>query len=443
MVIAVTTPSRPSPAWLIPVIVAGLQIFAPAYAADFPIRVSEDRRLLHDASGRPFLLTGDSAWSLMGELSQEEADVYLADRQSRGFNAILVSLIEYRFSRNAPSNFYKEPPFEPGGNFVRPNDAYFANVDWVLRRARERGLLVLLVPCYLGIDGGSEGWYQSMRVAGPGALYGYGRYLGARYREFDNIIWVQGGDHDPAEKELVDAVARGIAEVDPSALQTFHGSPNTVGSTHWGEVPWLGVDTLYTYEDAAGAALKRHREGPSIPFILIESAYEGERGTNEQSLRAIAYGAILSGASGQVFGNNPVWHFSGPGLYEQSHSWRDALGSRGAASMTNLKNLFDNVDWWRLRPAEQSLVQAAAPGSAVAARSADGDLAVIYISALRETIVDSAQLVADKARWYDPSSGRWHDTTGVSDQITGHLYTVPRPTNDAGFSDWVLVLSKT
>lgn len=67
-----------------------------------------------------------------------------------------MSLIEYRFSRNAPSNFYKEPPFEPGGNFVRPIDACLANVDWVLRRARERGLLVLLVRCYLGIDGGSE-----------------------------------------------------------------------------------------------------------------------------------------------------------------------------------------------------------------------------------------------------------------------------------------------
>ena len=136
----------------------------------FPLRISENHRYLEDASGRPFLLTGDTAWSLIGDLSREDADKYLADRQSRGFNTILVSLIEHRFSRNAPRNFYEHAPFSVGGNFTKPDEAYFGDADWILERARERGFLVLLTPAYLGTNGGDEGWYQEMQAAGPEAL---------------------------------------------------------------------------------------------------------------------------------------------------------------------------------------------------------------------------------------------------------------------------------
>ena len=427
--------------WLLAMIVVCIQLCFPVLAADFPVRVSGDGTYLEDASGRPFLLMGDAAWSLIGELSREEADEYLADRQRRGFNTILVSLIEHRFSRNAPNNFYHKPPFKPGGNFSRPNDAYFDDVDWVLHKARERGILVLLCPSYLGVDGGAEGWLKTMVTAGSDALYAYGRYLGERYRDFDNIIWVQGGDHNPVDKQPVEALARGIAEADPSSLQTVHGSPNTIGSTYWGDAAWLNLDTLYTYEDVATEALKRYRDGPAIPFILIESAYEGERGTNEQTLRQIAYGALLSGASGQVFGNNPVWHFSGPGLYEQPLTWRAALGSRGAMSMTHLKRLFDGLEWWRLRPDQGVFLKMPRAGTAIAARTVAGDIALVYLSETKDVIINPKHLSANQVRWYDPSSGRWSETSGRPYGRTLLKFTTPRPLNDAGFSDWVLVFT--
>src|SRR5690606_7623599 len=121
------------------------------------------------------------------DLTEDEAFLYLQDRKARGFNTILVSLIEHRFSRNAPANAYGERPFAAGADFVRPNEAYFAHADRVLGKACDLGFLVLLTPSYLGFDGGDEGWYAEMAAAGSRDLEAYGRFIGERYRQFDNI----------------------------------------------------------------------------------------------------------------------------------------------------------------------------------------------------------------------------------------------------------------
>jgi Protein of unknown function (DUF4038) len=52
-------------------------------------------------------------------------------------------------------------------DFTSPNEEYFAHADWVLRRAAEKGFLVLLTPSYAGWRGGSQGWYRAMVANGP------------------------------------------------------------------------------------------------------------------------------------------------------------------------------------------------------------------------------------------------------------------------------------
>ncbi|UXN61192.1 glycoside hydrolase family 140 protein [Phyllobacterium zundukense] len=431
--------------WLFLVSAMCCSFAAQAQQPVFPLQVSENHRYLQDTSGHPFLLTGDAAWSLIGDLSREEAEKYLADRQSRGFNTILVSLIEHRFSRNAPQNYYKHAPFARGGNFTRPNEAYFADADWILERARERGFLVLLTPAYLGTNGGDEGWYQEMHDAGADALRSYGRYLGQRYRRFDNIIWVQGGDWDPPTKTLVDALAQGIKEINPEALQTVHAGRDTDVLHSW-EEKWLGLDTVYTYGDVHTANLERYLSGTARPFIFIEGMYEGEHNTTEQTIREIAYGAILSGAAGQVFGNNPVWHFAGPALFKQPLSWQEALSSRGAQSITHLKVFFETIAWWTLEPEQGKLLVAAnppLPGYAIGSRSAKSDLAVIYLSDRTSVTLDTAALAptTQYARWFDPSSGQFSEALAKSRSTNTIAFETPRAQNSAGFSDWLLLLT--
>jgi hypothetical protein len=78
-----------------------------------PLRLVSGKRYLVDANSHPFFLNGDAAWSLIGQLTREEADLYLEDRRSRGFNTILMSLLEHPFSTNAPGNAYGGPGIYP------------------------------------------------------------------------------------------------------------------------------------------------------------------------------------------------------------------------------------------------------------------------------------------------------------------------------------------
>ena len=88
----------------------------------YPLRVRG--RHLVDARGRPFLINGDSAWSLIAQLRDDDVDRYLDDRKARGFNAVLVSLIEHTYASKAPADIYGTQPFRVDDDFTTPNEAY-------------------------------------------------------------------------------------------------------------------------------------------------------------------------------------------------------------------------------------------------------------------------------------------------------------------------------
>jgi hypothetical protein len=122
-----------------------------ASASIFPLAVKPGKRHLVDAAGRAFLDPRDTAWSLIAQLTREQVDLYLDDRRTRGFNTILVSLIESYYSADPPANAYGERPFHSQGlmsvlpfeafpDYTASNEAYFAYADWVLRRAADTGI---------------------------------------------------------------------------------------------------------------------------------------------------------------------------------------------------------------------------------------------------------------------------------------------------------------
>jgi hypothetical protein len=413
----------------------------------FPLVAEPGRRYLQDAAGQPFLIHGDTPWGLITQLSREDVLRYLDDRRARGFNTLLIKLIEALFATYAPANAYGRLPFLVPADFSTPNEAYFDHADWVLRRAAERGFLVLLVPSFTGWGGGEEGWYRAMVANGAARLQEYGRYLGRRYRDFANILWVHAGDYNPPNKDLVRAIATGIRELDSHALHTVHGAPETAAMDYWQDEPWLKVNTIYTYEPAHVAAMKQYARPERRPFFLIESTYESEHDATEQSLREQAYQAVLSGAAGQVFGNNPIWHFDGPGLYPAPVTWREALNSRGSKSMAHLHDLLMAVPWWRLEPDVDHALLVDGLGSerqrAVAARATDGAVAIIYLPSRRDIMVDLGQLAGSEvaARWYDPSNGRFFAVGGSPFPASGLRRFRPEPgMNGSGFDDRVLVL---
>jgi hypothetical protein len=411
-----------------------------ATAPSFPLHVDTSGRFLRDDADQPFLLHGDTAWSLIAQLSDEDVDRYLADRRERGFNTLLVSLIEHEFASNAPANIYGDPPFESDGDFSRPNEAYFDHAESVLRRAEEEGFLVLLTPAYIGYRDSGEGWYGEMEAAGPEVLEEYGRYVAERFAEFDNIVWVQGGDDNPPDPALVDAIAEGIEAVDPDALQTIHGNRDTAGFDVVGDRPWLDLNNIYTYKDVYPVAIDQF-SADRVPYFLIEAIYENEHDATPELIRAQAYHALLAGAMGQVFGNNPIWHFDAPGLFDVDVTWQEALGQPGSQSMTHLRDLLDPLEWWKLDPdLDRRFLTDDGDSGAVGSIACDGSFGLVYVREVEALTVDLSAITGGcvTLRWYDPSAGTFTSAGQVTATDEPTTLTPPGPNAD-GSTDWVLL----
>src|SRR5271166_3848375 len=128
----------------------------------YPLKVSENMRYLVDQGGMPFLLQGDAPWSLIVGVSKEDVDFYLEDRRKKRFNTLLVNIIEHKFCKDPPKNFYDEGPFLKPGDFSTPNEKYFEHADWVIAKAAEKGIQILLCPLFSGYPGTDHGWYDEL-----------------------------------------------------------------------------------------------------------------------------------------------------------------------------------------------------------------------------------------------------------------------------------------
>jgi hypothetical protein len=392
----------------------------PLGTVEFPLHVSADGRRLEDSQGRPFLVHGDTAWSLMVELTLPQIEAYLDDRQQRGVNTVIVNLIERGFG--GPANQANQLPFVPSNQYDSPNEAYFAFADQVIDAAAARGMLLLLTPSYLGSGCGAQGWCQQMLDEPLSAMIAYGQFLGDRYAAKTNILWVHGGDADAGETSgalsRVNAIAEAIRERAPGHLHTAHCSRFNSAIECYDQ-PWLDLNTTYSDCNDSLADLRAdYARLPIQSFFYFEGKYENEDSTPLGCLMDQALWATLAGGSGQVFGNNPIWLFD-PG-------WETALNSVGSRAMSHIGRLFRSRAWFRLEPDLTGDVLVTGTGNgAAAARTADGETLLIYLPTARAFSVDLDQLSGSQARawWFNPQTGSSVDlgtfaSSGVKNFVT-------------------------
>ncbi len=182
---------------------------------------------------------------------------------------------------------------------------------------------------------------------------------------------------------------------------------------------------------------------PQRPFVLIESTYEGEHDAPPEQIRFQAWAAMLSGAAGQFFGNNPIWHFDGPTLFKYEGSWQRALDSVGSRDMARLGAFFRSQPWIELQPAADGQVVTTDTGVApVAASSTDGTITIVYVPAhstgTRELLLKSRH--ASAAQWFDPAGDASPVIATIDSDAESRLRVHTPGRNSAGATDWVLVL---
>ncbi len=408
-----------------------LILAATTVAADeFPLRVSANGRYLEDNRGEPFLMVGDAAWSLTTQLTYRQADIYLTDRANRGFNVVIVNLIEHRFAFSAPNNTYNVSPFT-GRCFATPNPAYFALADSMIDRAGELGIAVLLAPMYIGAGctpkagSGRDGFCAEIRGAKSADIRAWGEWLGEHYRGGKNIIWLIGGDQDPRDAQLSDKIdtlvmALKATDTNSARLYTAHGDDvKPIDEQFPGN--WIDLRGIYTYRELENVTLTTAAYALETvrPVFQIEGLYEnGEWGLHRWSdLRhhKQVWWPAMRGAVGAIMGNCPIWWF-GYDLCElrppgDQYNWRASLRSRSSMAMSVFKSVMTQRHWWTLVPDLTGKVLTAGEGSAddpaTLAYAADSSGILGYVPTQRSITISPSCVKGDSVlvTWINPGSG--------------------------------------
>jgi hypothetical protein len=426
---------------------AGVLGAAPAY----PLKLSANNRYLLDQHDTPFLIAGESPQGLMVNLTEKDAELFFANRVSHGFNTVWINLLCRKGTggREDGGTYDGLLPFKTPDDFATPNEEYFARCDSIIRLADKHKILVFLDPCET-ID-----HLKTMLKNGPEKCKEFGRYLGSRYKDYANILWMHGNDfqtwQNPKDDAVVLAVAQGIKDKAPSQMHTIelnYTSSGSLDDDRW--APLVDLNASYTYHPTYAQVLKDYNRSKAKPVVMIESNYEFEQDAGGAILRRQEYWSILGGAAGQLYGNAYTWPFK-PG-------WKDKLDTPGAIQMAYLQGLFLPRAWHQLVPDQEHKTVTAGYGTfdpvstqgnlhvmtndyVTTGRTPDGTLMVAYLPSLRTVTVQMSQLSASAtARWYDPSRGTYTEIDGspLANKDT-HKFRPPGKNGD-GDDDWVLVL---
>ena len=422
----------------------------------YPVKISASGRYLVDQNNAPFLLAGDAPQALVVNLSVTNAAFYLADRATNGFNTLWVNLLCNTYTKgradgsllNGILPFTTLIPSTTNYNLTTPNEAYFAYVDQLVRMAATNGIQVMLDPIETG------GWLTTMLDNGMINCRTYGQYLGNRYKNFPNIIWVSGNDFqnwsDPNNDAVVTAVALGIMDKDTNHLQTVELNyyvSSSLDDANW--APIIGLNAAYTYYPTYDEVLHAYRQSTNRPVFVAEANYEFEGlfgpVTTAPILRKQEYWTLLSGGAGQVYGNHYTWQFLS--------GWQSYLDTPGATEMAHATALFAPRAWYNLVPDTNHTVVTAGFGTysgsgyvadnnyMTAARTADGSLVMAYTPVLGQFTVDMSKLSGPAvAQWYDPGSGTYVPISGSPFTNSGTHNFSPPGNNADGDGGWVLVL---
>jgi len=413
---------------------------------EFPLKVSQNRRYLVDARGKPFFLLGDTPWFLQ-KLKLEDVQLVLEDRHAKGFNTLFLEILD---DSTMPSrDAYGNVAFEPEKDVTKPVEAYWQYADTVMDEVTRRGFFVIMSDLWYGAGKGL--W---MHHVTPEGARTYGHFLGRRYARFQNLMWMHVGDRNPDQRltEAANELARAIRQEAPHHLHTAHLQHEFSSADFFNGQAWLDVNMAYTYGASYLQVTKEYqRKDPIRPVILGETGYENEPNAIEllpdakrgdlwtpYRIRRNAWWAILSGACGYCAGTR-LWRFE--------PNWREVLNVKSSQQAPLLRRLLEPRPWWRLVPdTDHKLVtegygQWKQADHVAVALADDGSLALAYLPKGGTIQVAMERLHgAVDVSWFDPTSGQYRPAEGSPFDNKGQRDFTSPGQNSAGENDWVLLL---
>jgi len=390
---------------------------------EWPIRVSPNGRYFVDAKGRPFFWLGDTAWPLFGRYSREDAEKYLDNRAHKGFTAIQGVLAwggGTGFEDKMPGpNYAGHRPWLDGPG--TPNDAYFQHVDYLAKLAERLDLILAMLPTW--------GYYvNDTQVLNPENARAYGRWLGQRYRNQPNIVWVNGGDRIPTRfEEVYRALAHGLREGDGGAhLITYHPCGWRSSAQFFHGEDWLDFNMIETWTEwpkVYPAVLSDSLLLPTKPVVLGEGAYENGPEyplgpITPLIVRRQAWWAFMAGGF-FTYGQDQMWRMA--------PNWTSTFDTPGAGHMTQFKAIATSRPWWNMVP-DQSVFASGVSSERTlntALRTVDNSCVMIYLSSQCHALIHLDKIASKeaKATWVNPQTGEQRDAgTYATGNLTGSVF---------------------
>lgn len=364
----------------------------------YPVKVSENGRYIVDQNGTPVFWLGTTQWQIFREYTLDEARTILDKTQGKGF--VFVQAMLMGVGDGTQPNVDGEKPWI-NDDPLTPNEAYFKNVDAVIKAAGDNGL-IFSVTLY------HQRYRKCITLKNARS---WAKWLAARYQDVPNIVWSMTPEARQEFVPVLRELAAGLHEGDGGRhLITFKPDPAPYSSSFIHTEDWLDFNSMQTWNGVHliyPLVTKDYHLEPVKPVLMAEGAYEAgsEYGFDVTALwiRRQAYYSYLAGAH-HTYGHNDSWRVL--------PTWKKALDAPGATQMGVLKKILSaRKEWWYLVP-DQAIFAGGghAEGKVLnlAARHKDGQWIMVYLARPASFSIKMNKITAGNkvnASWVDPRTG--------------------------------------
>jgi len=418
------------------------------------IKVSTNQHYLVTEDAEPFFWLADTAWELFHRCTLDDIAMYLDNRKSKGFNVIQAVVLAELEGIREPNAIGELPLIDM--DISQPNPIYFDFIESVIQLAAEREMYMCILPT----------WGDKVTDLGRGPQIfnvenarQYGQFIGKRFRDHDNVIWMNGGDRYAVDettdyRPIWRALGEGIKS-EANQLMTFHPRGVHGSSMEFHHDSWLDFNTWQSTHNDVNEPIWRQIFGdwmrhPVKPVLDSEPCYEGihvqfdpDNGYfTPYDIRRRVYRGIFAGGCGFTYGHSSVWQ-----MYSDDHEpvlaadrpWKECLDDPAGFQVHHLKDLMLSRPYLSRIP-DQSIILSDNTGDyrhIRATRDANGSYAMLYIPTRFQSVqVDLHRLNGElfQAKWFNPRNGELTeiDTYGRQDNP---VFTTPRKG-----PDWVILI---
>lgn len=414
------------------------------------LQIEEKNRFLVKEDGKSFVWIGETNW-FFAKLPPAAIDSILDTRSNQGFTVMFVSCREKLFNGEGP------------GSINNPNEAWWSYLDEYIAKCEQRNL-------YVGI---TLGWWGVAKNNTEVDLYNYGKWVGNRYKDKNNIIWLTLGEAGSHQRKStlpdnkIHAIVTGIRDGDTgNKLLTIHADykrgtsisndGEIVDFNNWQTSQWCCLDDLPRKDDRAWKVWEaiqfdynKKYDGKPKPTLDSEAWYENNKdfcNATAFSIRRRAYFTIFAGAFGHTYGAGGIWD----GLTSKvgcSGNALDAINYEGAEHIGYVSDFLHGLgdDFLKLRPNQGIITSGNSDNYDThiqATMAYDNSYALIYSASDTPYIVNLSKLAAHTISgvWYNPRTNKFQSKNKIliKDKRKPHKFDPPGELG-AG-NDWLLIL---